>query len=333
MACKIADNFALAQLRADLGLKLGCHSLREHCALALERRSGDQTMGIPGAALGYCQALFNRVGPAIEHTSAVAEHLATAGMPWSKSHEMYYGYREDETIGDFICGGIRPLLAGGRMPILITTLQPHRDFDEISRIVETDNKVFPGETALLRIVLNSHSDIQYAKSIMLNILSRSEDKKQMPKWWPLLQGNLDKSGWKTLRLEMGVAWKYVNIAVNPFTPISIVDEIFDQITVAQVAIGRSEDIKDNGNITLSSAMPMTKLLNKLDYNLFEYLAPLSELAVSPTLIILGPSLPNWSAGYNIKRLMSLRPILLESTRVLWKDLDDAAHAEVWKQAA
>jgi len=60
MACKVADNQPLQRLRKDLGLPFQCHSLREHCVQGQSRQIGDFTMGGSGAAIGYCQALFNR---------------------------------------------------------------------------------------------------------------------------------------------------------------------------------------------------------------------------------------------------------------------------------
>jgi len=76
MACRIAENQPLSALREDLGIAKQCHSVRAQCVQGYKRVGGDYAMGVPGAALGYCQALFSpRENPRL-HTEYVRGCLA-----------------------------------------------------------------------------------------------------------------------------------------------------------------------------------------------------------------------------------------------------------------
>ena len=109
MACKIADNEPLQRLRKDLGVPFQCHSLRDHCQQGADRRLGKATMGGAGAAIGYCQALFNRAGTSDIQSRLVLEVLSTINAPWSQSHELFWGYRHDETAAGFLQNALEPL--------------------------------------------------------------------------------------------------------------------------------------------------------------------------------------------------------------------------------
>lgn len=69
------------------------------------------------------------------------------------------------------------------------------------------------------------------------------------------------------------------------------------------------------------------------YSLYHYMERLSGLDVAPTLIILGPSLPEWSDTTNQERIRALIPALRLACGVLWKELEPAAQEVVWKLSA
>ena len=159
MACKLAENQPLTSLRKELDVAPQCHSLREHCIQSRERQFGEYTMGIPGAVIGYCQALFNRAGGPQTHTEYVTKLLREISAPWARSHELFWGNRRNETPTDFMQSGMQPLLGTGRVPILISELDPALHSTTIESIVATNPPVFPGETMLIRVVLSSDESI------------------------------------------------------------------------------------------------------------------------------------------------------------------------------
>lgn len=334
MVCKIADNEPLKLLRDDLGLASQCHSLLRKCIRGHEKRTGNLIMGIPGAALGYCQALFVRVGDAEVHTEHVINQLEIIDAPWSRSHELFWGNRQNESPNEFVDKGIRPLLGDGRVPILITELDPAKNGEEIDSILEISPPIFPGESVLLRLALSGDSSIDRICLLISLLIERARQEEQMPKWWPLLQGHLTSEQWKYLKQQLGDNWKYVNIAVNPFTTADILDFLHEQITVAQIAVGLAEGIRSDGQITLAKGM--VKLTGADDcpsYSLPLYMQALSKLDSAPTLIVLGPSLLEWSDEINRARLSALKPLIYDACRTLWNEVKEVEKAMILKMSA
>lgn len=248
MACKIAENRPLSLLRQEIGLPNQCHSLREDCIHGYERHTGEYIMGIPGAALGYCQALFNRDGGPEIHTKKVTALLSEIGAPWAKSHELFWGNRRDESASEFVAQGMRPLWGSGRVPILITELDPARNIETIESIIGTTPAVHPGEVILLRLVLSGEESVRQAVTLVKRLLYASRTDCEMPKWWPLFQSDMKVDAWKHFKHLLGDDWRFANLAVNPFVPLDVFGHLHEQITVAQVPVGLASGISTNGTV-------------------------------------------------------------------------------------
>jgi len=333
MVCAIADNSPLTLLQQSLELVPRCHSYRQHCMQALEPQQGGFALGIPGAAMGFCQALFNRVGKSKAHTTRVIALLEEIGAPWAHSHEMFWGYRADEGPSEFVAGGMAPLLGSGRVPILITSLDPSFDFETIASVLRTRPPVFEGETMLLRLILRDAESTHAAAKIIKSLLATARTDRKMPVWWPLLQAHMNVSEWLNLKRLLGADWAYVNIAVNPFTASSIFEEFADQITVAQVPIGLAEGMSLDGTVKLALGTRITGAPESGSYSLPGYIDQLACLGLTPTLIVLGPSLPHWTEQMNQHRIAALLPMLRAACDVLWQDLDENRRDFVWRMSA
>lgn len=333
MACNLAENAPLQRLREVLGLPSQCHSLRPSCVHGYTQTTGQWTMGIPGAVIGYCQALFAQESSALLHTDKVKKLLSEIGAPWANSHELFWGYKTSEEPQDYLEQGMAPLRGNGRVPILITGLDPARDIEQIKQIFETTPAVSPGETILMRIVLNGDDSINRAVNLIRKVLGECRSQRSMPQWWPLLQGGIDCKQWNQLKTQLGDDWKYVNVAVNPFTPHDVVECINNQITVAQVVVGLADGISDDGMIQLAPGMTISGASESDTYSLMEYMQGLGHLPVVPTLIVLGPSQPAWSDELNQRRIAKLIPLLRQGCEILWKSLPKERQEYVWRLSA
>ncbi len=333
MTCKIADNEPLKRLREDLDLPFQCHSFREHCAQGYERATGDLALGVPGAALGYCQALFNRQRSPDVHTEYVQQRLSEIGAPWANSHELYWGYRHEETASEFLQKGMRPLLGEGRVPILITGLDPAEDQEQIEEILETRPPVFSGETILIRVVLKSDKSIPPIVDVSRRLLEQTREQHCIPPWWPLIQGNLSVAQWTAAIRAFWKEWRYVNVAVNPFTPPEVAELLRDQITVAQIPVGLAEGIHSSGTIILPPGMKVSGASDGAKYNLLNFMDSLLPLKTAPTLIVLGPSSPEWPDHWNVERLKELLPILRAGVEQLWRGIGGQRREYMWKLRA
>jgi hypothetical protein len=333
MACTIADNPPLKRLQTELGLSPQCHSFREHCIQGYEPRITDYALGAPGAVLGYCQALFSYTGDPASHTEKVRHKLIEIEAPWANSHELFWGYRRQEVADEFIAQSISPLIGTGRVPILITSLDPAKDRTEIESIVATSPPMQDGDTVLLRVVLTCEESVRQIATIMQDILAQSRINKRMPKWWPLLQGSLSIEQWRLLQMLLGEDREYVNVAVNPFTPIEVFECMLEQITVGQIAIGLANGIAPDGTIRLAPGMKIFGAAECAEYSLLEYMNTLGSLDDSPTLIVLGPSMPNWTDGENQKRLETLLPILKNGCETFWGRQRSSRWKSIWNMKA
>lgn len=333
MACSIAENEPLKALRNELGIPNQCHSLRKDCFHKLNHPVGNYTLGIPGAAIGYCQALFKKVGNSKENTQFIVKELEKMQAPWSKSHELYWGNKIEESTEDFLRNSVEPLLGEGRMPVLITPLDPKNDIKTIREIAACTPFVFEGETTLIRIVISNTESVDNIVELMQEILSSCKDKKEMPRYWFLLQATGDFNDWVYMQVRMGDDFKYVNIAVNPFTVDNLPQSCNDNITVAQVILGHKEGIENDGTISLPVGMKITGAKECDSYNIFDYFKKLDTINTAPTLIILGPSLPEWTNKYNAERIEKLLPLMKAACDGLWDGVSEARRKMVWKLTA
>jgi len=333
MACQIAENTPLALLRECLGLPAQCHSFRPKCIMGLNSQSRVSALGAPGAAIGYCQAIFGRAGNAATHTNHVLRLLREIDAPWANSHEMYWGHLKDEPAEQFLVGGMTPLVGNGRVPVLITGLDPAADLSAIDAILNTRPPITPGETVLVRMLLTRDDSVEATVSLLRGLVQRSLAASEMPTWWPLVQAPTTVAVLQRLKDGLGDLWQYANIAVNPFTPRDVCEVAGDQVTVAQVVVGAAQEITSEGTIRLAKGITISGAAPLASYSLAPYFERLSELESPPTLIILGPSLPSWTDEMNQERIAKLLPHLRSECSRLWHKVDPPRRETVWRMSA
>lgn len=291
-------------------------------------------MGGPGAAIGYCQALFGRAGAPDVHTTAVLDALHSIDAPWARSHELYWGYRQNETADEFIGKAIAPLAGSGRVPVLISGLDPADDVSVIREILESKPPVFSGETILLRLLLKSEDSIGPTAALVKSILDEARRTASMPLWFPLLQATFDVAQWARLKGALGEDWHYLNIAVNPFGAEPVLEEVGDQITVAQFVVGAADGLSPDGRITIPTGMKIYGAPEPpAAYNLFDYAARLRRLPFTPTCIVLGPSAPEWTYEHNLERLGKFLPLFREASETVWSRVAGRQREVIWGMSA
>ena len=203
MACRIADNKPLAQLSRELAIPPRCHGKRRECIQGFQTHGDEFVMGAAGAAIGYCQALFANAGDARQHTEKVQRLLREIEAPWCESHELQWAYRLNATATDFVSSACAPLLGCGRVPILITALDPARQAEELEAILATSPAVPDSESILVRVVLNSTESAKAMAAILRTLLSNARAERRMPRWWPLLQGTMPVSRLEVAQTPVG----------------------------------------------------------------------------------------------------------------------------------
>jgi len=335
MVCKVAENGPLSAMRDDIGAERVCHSFRAGCIHRLRQADARHALGAPGAAIGYCQALFNRAGSHDENTQRIVKLLDEIGAPWHRSHELFWGNRGESAVQEYVLEASASLAGNGRVPILITGLDPRIDKTTIAEILQSGSHVVPGETILLRIVLGSMESAEIAIQIMRDISSEAMRSQTMPRWWPLLQGSFTAAQWNEIIREAGDVWKYANVAMNPWMTESAFRSVQAQITVAQVPVGLAEGIKPDGQIQMASGMVRLTDAPEKDakYNIYDYFSRALQLESAPILLVLGPSLTEWTDRVNQDRLEALLPLLTTGSRDLWHGLSDDAFSMIWNFAA
>lgn len=334
MGCRLAENAPLKLLRNELGLAPQCHSLRPDCLHKLARPRPGAALGAAGAVIGYCQALFHRHGSPSDHTRLVAARLEEIGAPWALSHELFWGQRwPEEGAAEFIDQAVAPLAGAGRIPILITPLRPAADAEVISTIVAVSPASLDEmEPILLRLVLADRADVDAIAAHLLRELEAAAAAGRMPRWWPLVQSNMDGEMWLHLRQLLGSAWQFLNVAVNPFTPARLIETLGSQITVAQFPIGLGEDMAGRW-IGIPKGMPISGKGDATGYDFEAYVQILEGLSASPTAIVLGPSDPAWSTDVNQQRIESFIPYLHIISSRLWGGISRETREMVWALAA
>ncbi len=333
MACRIADNKPLARLSRELGIAPRCHGKRRECIQGFESHGDGFVMGAAGAAIGYCQALFANAGNPRRHTEKVQRLLREIEAPWCESHELQWGYRLNATATDFVSDACAPLLGSGRVPILITALDPARQGDELKAILETAPAIPNPESILVRVVLNSAESASAMSVILKDLLAKARAQRRMPNWWPLLQGAMTVADWKSLKGQLGADWDFVNVAVNPFVAADVFAEVESQITVGQIPVARADGIHSDGQVQLHPSVKILGASGSASYSMSEFAERLSCLPTAPTLIVLGPSQQDWSDGENQQRISALLPLVRQACDRLWDELTPKRRDEVWKLVA
>jgi hypothetical protein len=334
MICSISENEPLNRLLSDVNLPPRCHGWRKHCVHGFAAVSGNVILGLPGTALGYCQALFSKAGSPANHTQTVINWLERIQAPWSRSHELFWGHRRsDQAIASFLQESIQPLVGSGRVPILISSLDPASDGDVFEAITRTRPAIPENESVLLRVVLKNEVSIRRIVGSMKRAVGDSYITESIPSWWPLLQGAMEDGGWERLQKLLGSEWRYANVAVNPFISDQEFETVAPQVTVAQIPIGLADGMSDDGTIRLPRGMKIHGAKENDTYSLFDYVRKLSTLPSPPTLIVLGPSAPGWTNEMNAARIERLLPLLRRSCDLLWHMLPTERRDQVWKMAA
>ncbi|MBE2284579.1 MAG: hypothetical protein IAE77_14070 [Prosthecobacter sp.] len=344
MACSVANNTPLKRLEAELNLPKRCHGRRAHCIKGFEAAPADSILGMPGTAIGYCQALFPRETSAKEHTKKVSRLLDEIQAPWANSHELFWGYKQDQSPAPYVNDATAPLVGVGRVPIIITGIDPATGAQDIDELIQTHPNLAPEETILFRIVLNDEVSVEAAAHLMRSILERARATRSMPRWWPLLQAQFGAHLWEKLAHLLGDDWQFANVGVNPFVPQDAFEFCFPQITVGQIVVGGVDDIASDGTISVPSSMPILGASDaRRSYHLPSFVRMLmnEELLggdrsggiLSPTVIVLGPCQDGWSDLVCQKRLSRLLPHLRDASDVLWSKLSVERRQAVWQMDA
>lgn len=333
MACRIADNKPLARLSRELGITPRCHGKRRECIQGFQPHENEFVMGAAGAVIGYCQALFANAGDPGKHTEKVRRLLREIEAPWCESHELQWGYRLNLTANDFVSEGCAPLIGSGRVPILITALDPASDTVELQTVLRSSPAIPDSESILVRLVLKSNESVDAAARIMRQLLDEARTKRRVPNWWPLLQGAISRSEWSRLKSSLGADWNYVNVAVNPFVADDVYEEIESQITVAQIPVAKSEGVRSDGTVQLHPSVRILGAGQDASYSMTKFAEKLARLPIAPTLIILGPSQHDWPDEENQQRTAAILPLVRQMCDQLWSELTPQRREEVWKLAA
>lgn len=333
MVCRIADNPALERLRADIGADRLCHSQRVDCIHRLPRAEEAGFYGIAGAFMGYCQALFALKDSHARNTERVTALLEQENLPWARSHELFYGHKGQLPVGEFVADAAAPLRRFGRVPILISGLDPCADAEEVRAIFSSPAEVIRGETVLVRLVLGSESSFDALEAMFRALVDTATRERKMPRWWPLVQSGGSAAQWSALQKRLGPLWRYLNVAVNPFTPADQWDVLADQIMVAQFVVPHSSDISSDGDVRITEGMNISGTARGASYNIHEMIGLASQLKSWPTAIFLGPTLEGWSDEENARRVaMAVRIFTAEVAR-RWSEGGHGRYAELLKMAA
>lgn len=116
---------------------------------------------------------------------------------------------------------------------------------------------------------------------------------------------------------MGPHYRFVNVAINPFQQRRMIELMRDQVTVMQVPIGEASGISSGGLITLNEHVPIFGKGSIKGYDAAEFLSELGKFDVEPTLIVLGPTLPDWTDADNQGRVAAILPLIRYACLEAW----------------
>lgn len=252
---------------------------------------------------GFCQALLAQLPQPAAHTTLVHDSLKEAGAAFASSHELFLGHWQssERSFEEWFALAAAPLVAQtGCVPVLITGLAAT---DPLAKTVFNAAHQL-GEPVLVRMLLG---DVDASSGLFRSLVAAVGERKRLPLWWPLIQAsaNTSLSEWQALATSLGDYWRYVCVAVDPFASSEVREFLRWQTVVVQIPVGGLEDIKDVMQIPngMLSAFP-----DGVRYSLPEYLASLPG-DKKDIVIILGPSRPEWSCDYNIKRIVAIKELL------------------------
>jgi hypothetical protein len=333
MVCRIADNPALDRLRSDIGAERLCHSQRIDCIHRLPRAADPGYYGIAGAFLGYCQALFSLRPPYHENTNRIIAMLESQGLPWARSHELFYGHKGSASVTEFVTSAAAPLRDIGRVPVLITSLDPASDRAALSAVFDSVAQVVPGETILARVIVQNHESFVALEALVRELVDEAARNRAMPRWWPLVQSGGTAREWENLRTRLGPLWKYMNVAVNPFSPEDHWQVVAEQIMVAQFVVPHARDIDEDGTARLSEGMQISGASAGASYNIRHLVQRAGSLPSWPTAIFLGPTLDEWSDDDNLERVTKAVRVFVNEIESLWHLAGQSRYSELLRMAA
>ncbi len=333
MACRLAENEPLKKLRTDIGIQASCHSFRPDCVHRLRQASRTSALGASGAVIGYCQALFRRIGTPAENTRRVIDLLAGIRAPWSNSHELFWGHKGTDSASAFINSAFEPLRGVGRVPILITPLRPASNAAELKDIFSVSAPVEENEPVLVRTVIGDRADVTALSDLLHLILDQAFASQRLPNWWPLIQGSVGLEDWQALKDSVGTRWKYLNIAVNPFMNAECRQFVTPQVTVCQIPVGTAETTGKDGFVGLPEVIPISGRATEKGYDLVAYLRSFRDFDVSPTFLLLGPCQEHWTDRFNQQRVAAVLPFIRSACEELWDDIKPEAREMVWRMSA
>lgn len=256
----------------------------------------------PEGAIGYCQGLFHKDGATPSaHTVNVKRYLEEVEAPYPTSHELLRPYQPvGMSTTEYVKQAGAPLSLTGRVPILITTLDPSTDASVIDEVF-SDHECTG--TMLVRLALNSPDSIRSAAALLERVVSTAEVSGFIPSRYPLFQSDSYSSkDWNDFKHEAGDHWDYAAVAVSPFTSKAAIEAIKPNVAVAQYFVGDRNRINSDGTITLPAAMCVQdgKKGESVQYNVFEYKERIRDIRALN--IVCGQALPSWSHSENLDRV-------------------------------
>lgn len=322
MVCSVAENQPLQRLAQDLGAGAMCHGIQRTCVRKRAVSKSVGVMGAAGAALGYCQALFAARRSPGEHTSAVMSLLRGIGAPMPESHELFLGHAGDSEISEFLANAMEPLQCRGRVPVLITSLDPAdvRDRATIVSILNAKAPLIEEATMLVRIVLKSRESSCHLAALMMQMLDECERTLSLPRLWPLVQADFCEADWEHLHDALGSSWRYLNVAANPFTDRTALDIIAPQLTVAQLVVGVPHTEAKAIHVEVPDDMTVFARRDTSRYDLTAFLDALGACHTAPTIIVLGPTKPATPDSANAGRVATFLPAIHTTVSTLWSAL-------------
>lgn len=255
--------------------------------------------------VGFCQALFTQVSIPEVNTVTVCDSLAAAGSAFPTSHELFLGHwqADKSSFIDWFTSAAAPLQERtGCVPVLITGLAAADDIT--TKIFDSMHRL--GEPVLVRMLLG---DIKASAELVRKLVAMVDDTRKLPAWWPLFQAssNICLEEWQQFADLLGDYWRYACIAVDPFVSAEVREFIRWQTVVVQVPVG---DIDGIGKWMQIPAGMLTAFPDGIEYSLGRYLESLPS-DKKDILIVLGPSKPEWSVDYNIKRISAIKELMAQ----------------------
>lgn len=270
--------------------------------------------------LGYCQGLFNQEGGSPpEHTNLVTRLLERVRAPMPKSHELFIGLKKrDVSIKEYLIAAAQPLLKDGRVPVIITMYDPATDMEKINELFSTPSPAAANHTILVRIGLGSRASFAPIAALMQQLHREAVRTGIMPQYWPLIQADFGVTEWQAFRAAVGEeVWKHVTIAATPFMPLETLKGLASNIAVYQFFVGRADDVKENGDVTVPRIACVGRAGSPRTYNVMAYAQSLVAFGLSAQVGIVCGQSQGWSQEENVERVRRYLPLLEQAVKTLW----------------